>query len=258
MDVSYTPRFDPDRYLTGERVSFYNAGLGRRSGEDAVVDADVPDNWFDDQEVAVRLSRYVAGAEVAVYGYHGYWKSPAGQDPDSGRATFPELNVAGTSWRGQAGPGILNAELGHYHSADDSDGEDPLIRNSESRALVGYQRELATDLSAGVQYYLEYMHDHDAYRSGLPDGAPAADEDRHVLSLRLTQQLMSQNLTLSLFTYYSPSDQDGYLRPNVSYKATDQWLLTAGGNLFAGDKDQTFFSQFENNSNLYLGARYSF
>lgn len=258
IDVAYTPRFDPDRFLTGERVSFYNSALGRRSGQDAVVDADTPDDWFDDQEIAVRLSRYVAGAEVALYGYRGYWKSPAGQDPASGRAVFPELSVAGASWRGQAGPGILNAELGYYHSGDDSNGKDPLVRNSESRALLGYQRELARDLSATLQYYLELMQDHDAYLDGLPEGAAAADEDRHLLTLRLTQQLMNQNLTLSLFSYYSPSDQDAYLRPAVSYKASDQWLLTAGGNLFAGEEEYTFFGQLENNSNLYMGARYSF
>ena len=69
---------------------------------------------------------------------------------------------------------------------------------------------------------------------------------------------MSQNLVLSLFTYYSPSDEDAYLRPSVTYKASDRWTTFAGANVFLGRNDYTFFGQFENNSNVYCGARYSF
>ena len=252
IDIAYTPRFDPDRYLDGERISFFGGG------QDAPVHADVPGDWFDDQEIALRLSRTLGGIELAGYGYHGFWKSSAGMDAGSGRALFPALDVIGASARGQLGPGIANFETGYYQSSDDESGKDPLVRNSEARALLGYQRELARDLSATAQYYLEFMMDHDDYARSLPEGAPPTDEDRHVVTLRLTRQLMSQNLTLSVFGFYSPSDKDGYLRPGVSYKVTDAWLLTAGGNAWFGDDDHTFFGQFEDNSNLYAGARYSF
>ncbi len=247
IDIAVTPQFDADRFLTGERISFFGMQ------PNTVIDADVP----DDPEVALRLSRTVGGYELAGYGYSGSWKSPAGMDPATDRATFPDLNVVGASARGQLGPGIVNTEVGFYDS-EDSAGNDPLIRNSEVRALIGYQRELARDLSATAQYYLEHMLDHDEYRATSPEGITPADEDRHLLTLRLTRQLMNQNLTLSLFTFYSPSDSDGYVRPMVSYKATDNWRLTAGGNIFAGNNNHTFFGQFEDNSNIYAGARYSF
>ena len=68
----------------------------------------------------------------------------------------------------------------------------------------------------------------------------------------------NQNLTLSLFVYVSPSDQDTYLRPIARYKLTDDWLLVGGGNLFYGKYDHTFFGQFENNNSLYAAVRYSF
>jgi hypothetical protein len=86
----------------------------------------------------------------------------------------------------------------------------------------------------------------------------ARDEVRHVLTLRLTQMLMNQNLMLSLFTFYSPSDNDVYIRPIVTYKMTDHWMITANGNFFAGEDDHTFFGQFRYNSNVNLGVRYSF
>ncbi len=46
---------------------------------------------------------------------------------------------------------------------------------------------------------------------------PARDHFRHLTTVRLTKLLMNQNLWLSLFTYYSPSDKDAHLRPNVNY-----------------------------------------
>ena len=43
-----------------------------------------------------------------------------------------------------------------------------------------------------------------------------------------------------------------------SERSVDHWQLTANGNLFIGEKKHTFFGQFENNSNVNLGVRYSF
>lgn len=258
IDVAYSPRFDADRYITGERFSFFSPAADARVGQDALVAAERPDDVLSDDEIAARISGNVAGMEWALYGYHGFWKSPAGSNPDTGRATFPELQVVGASARGPIGTGIAKAEAGFYGSADDRDGDNPFVRNSEWRALLGYDRELAHDLTGGLQYYVEVIEEYGALVDALPDGLRAPDEDRHLLTMRLTQLLMSQNLTLSLFAFYSPSDEDAYLRPAVSYKATDEWMLTAGGNIFLGREAQTFFGQFEDNSNLYAGARYSF
>jgi hypothetical protein len=259
IDLVYTPRFDADRYIRGERISYWNPMLGRRAGRDAVIDADRPDDWFEDHEAAVRVYRNLGGYEAALYGYYGYWKSPVGYDPQSSKATFPALSVAGASVRGPVGRGLFNAEAGYYDSRDDRGGDDPNVPNGECRLLAGYERELARNLSLGTQYYIEHMLDHARYRESLGDNrATARDENRHVTSIRLTQRLMNQNLTLSLFAYYSPSDRDAYLRPAAHYKLTDAWRLSAGGNVFLGEKPYTFFGQFEDNSNLYLAARYTF
>jgi hypothetical protein len=258
LDLVYTPRFDADRFIDGSRVSYWNATLGRRAGRDAIVHTDKPDDWFEDDEVAWRLFKNVNGYELAAYGYYGFWKSPAGMDTVSGLATFPELSVYGASLRGAVGKGIGNVEIGYYDSRDDRSGTDPFVRNSEFRFLAGYEQEVARDFTVGVQHYLELMMEHGDYIRNLPAGSRAADEDRHVLTLRLTRLLMSQNLTLSLFTYYSPTDEDAYLRPNVHYKVDDHWSAEIGGNLFVGADDHTFFGQFEKNTNVYLAARYSF
>ncbi|TYO95209.1 hypothetical protein EDC39_1229 [Geothermobacter ehrlichii] len=258
IDLVYTPRFDPDRFIRGERISYYNPLLGRTAGRDAPVRVDERRDWFDEDEFALRVSRNIGSFEAALYGYLGYWKSPAGFDAASGRNTFPRLNVWGASLRGPVADGIGNLELAWYDSRDDAGGDDPLLPNSEGRLLLGYERELARDFTIGLQYYLERLLDYDAYRRTLPAGTPKRDENRHLLTLRLTRLLLNQNLTLSLFAYYSPSDEDAYLRPSASYKLTDSWQLSGGGNIFAGRRDHTFFGQFEEATNVYAAIRYSF
>jgi len=74
----------------------------------------------------------------------------------------------------------------------------------------------------------------------------------------LTRLLMNQNLTCSLFTYYSPTDEDAYFRPNIGFKLNDQTAIEVGGNVFVGDQDDTFFGQFRDNTNAYASVRYSF
>ena len=77
-------------------------------------------------------------------------------------------------WRGTLGPGVANAEFGYYDSREDLEGRNPLVNNGEARFLVGYERELATELTGGFQYYLEHMLDYDAYRDRVASRSAAA------------------------------------------------------------------------------------
>ncbi|MBN2128834.1 MAG: hypothetical protein JW741_05030 [Sedimentisphaerales bacterium] len=260
LDVVYTPEFDSDRIISGERLSYWNplADGGRLVGTDRTLSVERRREFFEEDEAALRLYRNIRNYELAFYGYWGYWKSPGGFNETMNAAVFPELYVYGGSLRGTVGKGIGNIEIGYYDSVDDRSGDDFLINNSEMRYLLGYNQEIGMDFTAGVQYYVEQMLDYGSYEDALPDGMPARDEFRHVTTLRLTKLLMNQNLRLSLFTYYSPSDEDVYMRPIANYKASDRLSLELGSNIFFGDDDYTFFNQFQNNTNLYTAVRYSF
>jgi hypothetical protein len=256
VDLVYVPIFNNSNSIDGSRLSYWNSLQARVAGRDFVF-ADHERNRFpEDSEYALRVYRNFGGIETALYGYSGFWKTPEGLDPATVTLTYPRLAVWGASTRAQAWQGIANVEAGYYDSREDRGGDDPFVRNSEWRLLAGYERELASDLTASVQYYLEWMQDYDAYHRTA--GPFAGDEFRHVFTLRLTRLLLNQNVMLSLFAYYSPSDDDGYLRPNVRYKLTDQWAVDAGGNIFFGRAEHTFFGQFENNTNLYVGVRRNF
>jgi len=257
VEFVYMPRFDADRSITGERLSYFNPALGRIAGRDAIIDADVPDAWFSDDEFAGRAYRQIGAFETAIYGYAGFWKTPEGQTP-AGRPFHPRLAVFGASLRGPLQGGLVTAEFGHYLSRDDLGGANPFIRNSETRFLVGYEREIATELTASAQYIAEVISDYNALTGALPTGAPAPDRVRHVVTVRLTKMMLNQNLILSGFNFWSPNEKDGHLRLRASYKLSDAWLAEGGGNFFYGADDNTFFGQFEDNTNLFVGLRRSF
>ncbi len=257
LDVVYTPQFDPDRYITGERLSYWNGTMQQTAGQNAITHTDKPNRWFQDEEVAARVYRSVQGYDLALYGYWGYWKSPGGMNATQTQAQFPSLDVYGASVQGPLAKGILSAEFGYYHSKDDTRSTNALINNSEMRYLLGYSQEIGRDFTAGLQYYVEQLLDYPEYRAALGAG-PARERYRHLLTLRLTKLFMNQNLRCSLFGYYSPSDDDVYLRPNINYKASDNMALEVGANIFGGDYPHTFFGQFKDNTNLYGAIRYSF
>lgn len=258
LDLVFTPRFDPSIYIHGERISYYNPSQGRIAGQDAILGAGEPDEWFSDYEIAARFASYIGSYEVALYSYYGFWKTPAGMDPETMAPAFPPLSVYGASIQGNLLKGIGKLEIGCYESLDDEKGYNPYVDNSQFRFLSGYEISLWKDFTFSVQYYLERILDYGNYQSSAKAVNPDTlkDENRHVFTLRITQSLLRQNLNISLFTYYSPSDEDVYARPKVSYKITDKWLIVLGANIFGGRKDHTFFGQFENNSNIYGRLRY--
>ncbi|MCF6214549.1 MAG: hypothetical protein L3J58_00080 [Emcibacter sp.] len=257
LDIIYMPRFDADRFIDGTRISFYDRGTGGPRGRANPVIDDRPDGWFENDELAARLYRSFGAIETAAYYYSGYWKSPAGQDMATGNATFPKLQTFGVSARGPISKGIATIEVGYYKSEAGS-ALNPLVRNDEFRFLVGYEQEVAAELTGSVQYYLERKLSYDDYLASLPVGAIKDRQNRHIFTIRLTKLLMQQNLRLGLFNFYSPSDKDGYLRLKASYKIRDNLKIEAGGNIFYGQVDHSFFGQFKDTSNIFTALQYSF
>ena len=148
--------------------------------------------------------------------------------------------------------------MSYYDSRDDSDGTDPFILNSQFRFLTGYEWEAARNFTVGLQYYLEHVVDHDELIANSPFPQFEPPENRHVITTRLTYRAMQEKLIWSFFAFVSPSDNDAYLRPVVSYRLDDKWTGTVGLNLLGGQDPFTFLGQFEDNSNAYLRVRYNY
>jgi hypothetical protein len=259
LDLVAIPFFTDDAVLTGRRLSFFDGLTSQIVGKDASVVLAKPPQTLANMEWAVRLLRQFGSYEVALYGFKGFFHSPLGvRDPGRHELFFPELAVYGGSVRGPGLGGITNLEFGYYDSLENRAGGNPFVENPSIKYLVGYERQAWTDFTVGVQYYVEQMLHFETFKASLPPGLPSRDEFRHLLTLRLTQLLRYQTVELSLFAFFSPSDQDYYLRPAVSYKITDQLTAVLGANLFGGAKQSTAFGQLEANDNVYLRLTYGF
>jgi len=221
-DFVWTPIFEPDIYLTGERFSFYSPQAGENIAPSPPFHAPEPDESFSNGEFALRLYRTVESTEYAVYAYRGFFKQPP----------FAEMNAYGASFRRPAGPGLFNIETSHYDSDTD-----------QTRFLLGYEWEAQPRFTVGLQYYLERNE---------------AAKNRYMLTNRLTYRAGMDKYTWSLFTFYSPSDDDYYFRPQFTYRHSDEWSLTAGANLLGGDETHTFFGQLDDASNAYVRVRYHY
>ncbi|MBV1959850.1 MAG: hypothetical protein KUG53_03865 [Pseudomonadales bacterium] len=258
IDLVWLPFFESDIYLTGERFSYYSPMANAIVAAPPELAVEQLDYNLGNGELALRLYQNIGNFEWAIYGYRGFYKMPEGFNPASGQTYFPRMNSLGASLRGPLSSGIIHTELAFHQSVDDESGTDPWVPNSEWRFLLGYEQELMRHLTLGLQYYLEKITDYQQ----LVDHSPRADtepsESRHTFTLRITYLAMQDKLRWSLFSFYSPNDDDAYLIPSVNYRYNDYWSFETGANIFMGDHIYTFLGQLQKNDNVYMRATYRF
>ena len=257
FDLVYIPKFNADRFVTGERISFYDPILQDfRTSNNPIITKNKSD-WFNDDELAMRVTKNIEGLETALYYYKGFWKSPSFFDIESELWEFSNLEVTGASIRTAFSGGIFNAEIGRYKS-DSLSKNNPFSRNSELRFLLGFEKELLTELTASLQYYTEKKLNYSNYLNSLPELVLAQPKRRRLVSLMMTKLMLQQNLTLSLVNIYSFTEKDGYIKLNASYKFSDRFKSDVGWNQFFGSGDESNFSGLKRNNNWYAGVSYTF
>ena len=232
LDLVAIPHFTSSKVPTGERLSTFDPFTNMITARHRKLTTRRSATSFENTELALRLYRTFGSYEAALYGFRGFFKEPLGIDSVKQKLFYPKLSVYGFSVQGPLFRGIANTEFGYYDSREDRSGRDPFIENSSLKYLIGYEEQPWGDFTVRAQYFLEQMLDFHAYQTFLPAGAPKRKEFRHLLFLRLTQFLRYQTVGLSLVALYSPSDEDGDLNPQLSYKITDQWSIALGANFF--------------------------
>jgi hypothetical protein len=257
FEVIAIPFFTPNTFPASDRFWIFDpaAGLPR--------DKEKPSVTLENTELALRAYREIAGFDVSIYFYRGFFRQPSAA-PDNpvmpAKLTlfYPKLSEYGISLQGKALDGVLSLEAGYYDSRQDRNGSDPMIPNSQTRFLIGYQKQLWEDFTIGLQYYGEYMHDYSAYKKNLPEGFPKEKRLHDLVSVRLTQFLAHQTLKLSFFAFWSLSDKDYLINPEVKYNFTDHIWAAIGGMVFGNGEEWSQFGQLDRNDNLYMQIRYEF
>ncbi len=257
FSLVWMPRFTPNRIPNGERFSYYNPMVGDHVGGQPYFSALLPDNRWENSELAARYQRNLGKYTLELYGYRGFYKNPLGFNPAAMTPYYPKLSAYGASLRGQLFGGIGWIEGGYYDSREDRQGTNQFIPNSSALGLAGFERQIATDLTANIQYQAESMMHYLEYEETLV-GPDKRNQVRSLITSRVTRNFRMETVQLSSFVFWSPSDQDIYYRFAVVYKYNDAVTLTAGGNIFDGKKKYTDFGAFALNDNLYAKMTYGF
>jgi len=259
IDLVVIPYFTPNTIAQGDRLSFFDSFQASIAGTSSDRNLAEPAHQLSNNEYALRLYNSLGSNELAFYFFHGFDKSPRSyKDEASRQLYYQRLDVYGFSLRGPVFSGIGNVEFGYYNSREDSSGSNRLIENSMLKVMSGYTKDLGNDLKAGFQCLYEQKLNYANYINNLLPQDYFWDEQRYLLTQRITKLLRNQTIMLSLFNFYSPSDKDGYVRPSASYDINDQWKITCGANLPWGQDDITEFGQMKKNKNIFVRTRYSF
>ncbi|HCL81075.1 MAG TPA: hypothetical protein DHW81_02245 [Nitrospiraceae bacterium] len=102
------------------------------------------------------------------------------------------------------------------------------------------------------------MHDYSEYKKAQPGGLPKDRKTGQLATVRLTQLLMHQTMKLSLFSFYSTSEGDYLINPEIKYNFSDNIWAAIGANIFGGGEKWSQFGQLDKNDNVYLQLRYEF
>ena len=257
IDIVWSPIFNSDTYLNGERFSFYNPLLGEVAAAPPLLTGREPSETINNGELAVRVHQNVRSIEWAMYAYRGFFKQPLSFDVRIARPSFSALQVLGGSAIAPLAGGLINAEFAWHNSLDDKQENNPYTPNSQLRYLIGFEKELVSRLTMNAQVYVENTLKYEQLIAHSASPESEAKEYRTLATVRLSYRAHQDKLNLSLFSYYSPSDHDHYLLPKASYRLSDKLYTELGANIFAGEKRNTFFGQLEDNSNIYTRFRYS-
>ncbi|THB75482.1 MAG: hypothetical protein D6B28_00325 [Gammaproteobacteria bacterium] len=257
IDFIWMPEFEPDIYIDGERFSYFSSIAGNIIAAPPKILPQHPSEKLSNGEIAIRIYDSIDGIEWALYGYRGFWGQPTAIDT-SGNPTFARLNDYGASIRSSLWSGIANAEISYYQSIQDQDSANPLVPNDQLRFLLGYEAEVIAKLTFGLQYYIEHTLDYDELLNASMFPRNEQDESKHWVTTRVNYRAYRDNLNISIFAFISPTDNDGYIRPAISYRIDDIWSIAAGANVFYGSGTHTFWGQFDKNDNIYLRTRFSF
>ncbi len=259
IDLVAIPHFAPNTIPKGDRLSFFDTfqkGIAGVNSERRLIE---PPFQMSNNEYALRVYRNFGSNEAALYFFHGFDKNPRSYKNQAARELYYEpMDVYGGSLRGPFASGIGNIEVGYIRSRDDSKGNLRTVENSSFKTMMGYSKDLGNDLNVGFQYMYEQKLDYDDYRDNLLTNDYRWDQRRHLLTNRIVKLFKNQTVRVSLFTFYSPTDNDGYVRPVVAYDINDQWKVTFGANLPWGEDENTEFGQMKRNKNIYTRIRYSF
>lgn len=159
----------------------------------------------------------------------------------------------------------LRGELAYIKGSAMNFGTDKTIAGTvdtdQLNYMLGFDKTFFTNWQFSLQFiqmWADNKEKYDTKKYTLLNGATRGplDEVETTLTLMVATDFMHQRLKPQILMLYG-DDNDWRISPKVSYEINDQWLATAGFNIFEG-KEQNLNGQFDKNDQIFFELKYSF
>lgn len=291
LEFVYTPDFTPNRTaddpdsLLGNWIINPFAGKGLTlddisavSGYDQREIIDKVEDAFEeeDNQFGLRFTDSRGGTDYGFSYYKGYLRKPSydkrvfegeinnKQDfdllLDQADLHYDEVDVFGFELARVIADVNSRFELAYFRT-DDTDGNDPTVRNNKIGWVIGGDKDLAlSNLNLNIQFTGEKILDDDQIDSNNNLDLQYRDDQEysnHRAIVTIEDSYQNEKIIPKLSWVYNLRDNDYSLEVEVDYELQQDLNLIFAHKIFEGDADTTF-GQFEDNDYSSLALKYSF
>lgn len=125
---------------------------------------------------------------------------------------------------------------------------DELLKQNALHSLLGVDWYPGNEWTLSAQFAHHFILDYDDRISD--------DQHEMLATFNLSKSLLRNTLTLSTSGYIGINKSELFDRSSIDYALTDGLHLEAGFDLFLGDEG--VFGQYQDNTEIWLKAKYSF
>lgn len=223
------------------------------------ADTREPDVSLKNSEIAMKMSGYFSGLDVAASVFYTWDDIPASHRTVSYASGTPSIIVSpkhhrmtvlglefSRPWSDFVFRGEAAYYVGRYRETTMLD-RNPLPRDS-LKWLLGLDWTPGDDWSVSAQIVNENIFGHESYL--------IAEKDDALVTLNISKKLLNQILTLSNMIYCDVNDGEFYNRSKVEYEVSDGFFVSAGLDIFSGNDGQ--FGVYRDNTQFWFRMKYSF
>ncbi|SFL60060.1 DUF1302 family protein [Halanaerobium salsuginis] len=145
-----------------------------------------------------------------------------------------------------------------YYRTDDTDGDNPLVRNNKIAWVIGGDRDLPiSNLNLNIQFAGEKILDHSGLSQFDIDYDADDDYTTNRAIVKLKDSYNNEKIEPELTWIYNLAGHDYSLEAAVNYELKQDLELELSHKIFNGDNDTTF-GQFSDNDFTSIALKYSF
>lgn len=221
--------------------------------------AEKPDRFFSDADYGVRLSSFVGGWDLTFnYLYH-YNDTPvlfralilAPQPTVTVTPRYERSHLLGSTFSNAFGDFVLRGEVGYstdrYFLTNDANDSNGVIKSDEFAYVLGLDWSGINDTFLSAQLF----------QSHLLDEEPAVVRDKTdtTVTFLARRDFMNDTLIADVLWLHNFNNDDGLIRPKISYEWKDDVTIWLGADIFYGD-EKGLFGQFDQNDRLVVGVEW--